>query len=45
MPKKKDEQKSNIEVGSDVFFDMESENWNRNKSDSPDFLISTDTLP
>jgi sugar phosphate isomerase/epimerase len=45
MPKKKDEQKSNIELGSDVFFDMESENWNRNKGDNPQFLISTDTLP
>lgn len=45
MADKKDEQKSNIELWSDVFFEMEGENWNKNKWAKPQFLISTDSLP
>lgn len=29
----------------DVFFEMENENWNKNKWKKPEFLISTDSLP
>ncbi len=45
MADKKDEQKPNIELWSDVFFEMESKNRDKNKWAAPQFLISTDSLP
>lgn len=32
-------------VSWDVFFEMDNENWNKNKWKNPEFLISTDSLP